>query len=91
MHKKSVHIKLNDTTHSLLKDKLSLLNLSMQEVIEYLSQLIINDSVELNELLNKYIIQKVDHKIKLSNKQQTIKNSDIFAYIAHYSPLNREK
>ena len=91
MVKKSIHIKLDDRTHLLLRNKLSLLNLSMQEVVEYLSQLIINDNDELNELLNKYVIQKVEHKIKLSNKDKILKNSDIFTYIAQHSPLNREK
>lgn len=91
VNKKSIHIKLDDRTHLLLKDKLSGLNLSMQEVVEYLSQLIINDNDKLNELLNNYIIQKVEHKIKLSNKDKILKTSDIFAYIAQHSPLNREK
>lgn len=62
----------------------------MQEVVEHLSQLIINNNDVLNELLNKYIIQKVDHKIK-SNKQYSIKNIDIFTYLTQNSPLNREK
>jgi len=90
VHKKSVHVKLNDRTHLLLKNKLLILNLSMQEVVEHLSQLIINNNDVLNELLNKYIIQKVDHKIK-SNKQYSIKNIDIFTYLTQNSPLNREK
>lgn len=88
--KKSIHLKLNSKTHLLLKEKLSTLNLSMQEVIEHLSQLIIDNDVQLDSLLNKYVIQKVEDKIKI-NKEQILKNSDIFAYIAYHSPLNREK
>jgi len=86
--KKSIHLKLNSKTHLLLKNKLQNLNLSMQEVMEHLSQLIVNS--ELDDLLNKYVIQKVDDKIKLGNKEQLL-NSDIFTYIAYNSPLNREK
>lgn len=89
--KKSIHLKLNSKTHLLLKDKLSNLQLSMQEVMEHLSQLIVDNNPELSNILNNYIIQKVEDKIKLENKDNLIKNSEIFAYIAHHSPLNKEK
>lgn len=87
--KKSIHLKLNSRTHLLLKDKLSNLQLSMQEVMEHLSQLIVDNNPELSDILNNYIIQKVEDKIKLENKDNLIKNSEIFAYIAYHSPLNK--
>lgn len=84
--RKHLHIKLFTKTKNELKIIAYRMNLSLQEIFEFLAKAIINEDPHIIKLLNQYKIDKENQAIKLSESDA----DELFEALDKNNPLRDE-
>ena len=87
--KKSVHVNLMESEHRILKGKLHMLGLTMQDYFSFLCRRFNNDDPVILEMIEEYKIEKRDQELE---ELRAINKKELYDAIERQSPLsNKEK